>query len=110
MSIALPLLAFVLIGAFAAYHRLRLATWAALVAVALVAGWLLGAHHVTLAVLAIVLWSEVRGNTDMNVFRRRLPAKLVRQGLAVALLAIGLVVGASLALMSIEDVSLTPKR
>ena len=45
----LPILAFVLIGAFAAYHRLRLATWAALLAVALVACWLLGAHRTTTA-------------------------------------------------------------
>ena len=50
----LPILAFVLIGAFAAYHRLRLATWAALLAVALVACWLLGAHRTTTAVVAIV--------------------------------------------------------
>ncbi|MBO9717163.1 MAG: acyl-CoA dehydrogenase [Pseudoxanthomonas sp.] len=54
MSIALPILAFLLIAGFAAYHRLRLATWAALLAVALVACWLLGAHRPTVAVIAIL--------------------------------------------------------
>jgi acyl-CoA dehydrogenase len=43
MSVAIPFLAFLLTSAFAAYHRLRLAAWAALTAAALVACWLLGA-------------------------------------------------------------------
>jgi trk system potassium uptake protein TrkH len=67
-----------------------------------------GIKVTTFAVLGFVLWSEVRGNTDMNVFRRRLPANLIRQALTVALLAIGLVVAATLALMGIERLSLTP--
>jgi trk system potassium uptake protein TrkH len=67
-----------------------------------------GIKVTTFAVLGFVLWSEVRGNTDMNVFRRRLPANLIRQALTVALLSIGLVVGATLVLMSVEDLSLTP--
>ena len=81
----LPILAFVLIGAFAAYHRLRLATWAALLAVALVACWLLGAHRTTTAVVAIVsalvavplLIPAIRKPLLvaplLNVFRRILP-------------------------------------
>ena len=67
-----------------------------------------GIKVTTFAVLGFVLWSEVRGNADMNVFRRRLPSNLIRQALTVALLAIGLVVGATLVLMSVEDLSLTP--
>jgi trk system potassium uptake protein len=67
-----------------------------------------GIKVTTFAVLGFVLWSEVRGNTDMNVFRRRLPSNLIRQALTIALLAIGLVVGATLVLMSVEDLSLTP--
>ena len=57
MSIAIPFLAFLLAGAFAAYHRLRLAIWAALTAGALVACWLLGANPVatTIAVVVLVL-------------------------------------------------------
>lgn len=67
-----------------------------------------GIKVTTFAVLGFVLWSEVRGNTDMNVFRRRLPSNLIRQALTIALLAIGLVVGATLVLMSVEDFPLTP--
>lgn len=67
-----------------------------------------GIKVTTFAVLGFVLWSEVRGNTDMNVFRRRLPANLIRQALTIALLAIGLVVGATLVMMSVEDLPLTP--
>jgi trk system potassium uptake protein len=67
-----------------------------------------GIKVTTFAVLGFVLWSEVRGNTDMNVFRRRLPANLIRQALTIALLAIGLVVGATLVMMSVEDLALSP--
>ncbi|MCM2336212.1 MAG: acyl-CoA dehydrogenase, partial [Pseudomonas sp.] len=44
MSVAAPFLVFALIGAVAAYHRLRLPVWAALTATALVGCWLLGAN------------------------------------------------------------------
>jgi trk system potassium uptake protein TrkH len=67
-----------------------------------------GIKVTTFAVLAFVLWSEVRGNPDVNTFGRRLPSNLIRQALTIALLSIGLVVGSSLLLMSIEDLSLTP--
>ena len=67
-----------------------------------------GIKVTTFAVLGFVLWSEVRGNADVNVFNRRLPSNLIRQALTIALLSIGLVVGTSLLLMSIEDLSLTP--
>lgn len=67
-----------------------------------------GIKVTTFAVLGFVLWSEVRGNADMNVFRRRLPTNLVRQALTIALLGIGLVVAATLVMMSVEDLPLTP--
>ena len=67
-----------------------------------------GIKVTTFAVLGYVLWSEVRGNADVNVFNRRLPPNVIRQALTVALLSIGVVVGTSLLLMSIEDLSLTP--
>ncbi|PJK11837.1 acyl-CoA dehydrogenase [Lysobacteraceae bacterium NML95-0200] len=44
MSIAIPFLVILLAAALSAYHRWRLAVWAALTATALVACWLLGAH------------------------------------------------------------------
>ncbi|WP_045770363.1 acyl-CoA dehydrogenase [Xanthomonas albilineans] len=55
MSIAIPFLALLLAGAFAAYHRMRLALWAASSATLLVACWLLGASHVATIVAAVLL-------------------------------------------------------
>src|SRR5690606_8510527 len=53
MSIAAPFLVFLLIGGFAAYHRLRLATWTALTAAGLLACWLLGASGGATVVAAL---------------------------------------------------------
>src|SRR3970040_1594421 len=55
LAIAAPILAVVVIGAAAAYHRLRLAVWAAVTATALVACWLLGANAVATAIAAVVV-------------------------------------------------------
>lgn len=55
MSVAIPFLAFLLAGAFAAYHRLRLAVWAALTASLLVACWLLGANTTATVIAAVVV-------------------------------------------------------
>ena len=54
MSVAVPFLAFLLAGAFAAYHRLRLAVWAALTASLLVACWLFGASTTATLVAALL--------------------------------------------------------
>jgi len=55
MSIVAPFLVLLLAGAFAAYHRMRLAVWAALSATLLVACWLLGASHTATIVAAVLL-------------------------------------------------------
>ncbi|RYZ74782.1 MAG: acyl-CoA dehydrogenase [Lysobacteraceae bacterium] len=55
MSIVAPFLAFLLAGAFAAYHRIRLAYWAAITASLLVACWLLGANHTATIVAAVLV-------------------------------------------------------
>ena len=55
MSIALPIVAFLLAGAFAAYHRLRLAYWVAITATLLVGCWLLGANQVATAVVGALV-------------------------------------------------------
>jgi len=52
MSLVLPFLALLLATAFCAYHRLRLAIWAAIAATLLVACWLLGAHRTATLVAA----------------------------------------------------------
>jgi potassium uptake TrkH family protein len=67
-----------------------------------------GIKVTTFAILGFVMWSEIRGRTDINVFRRRLPPVMVRQALTVALLSVGLVVGASIALMIADDLDLMP--
>lgn len=54
MSIAIPFIAFLLVGAIAAYHRLRLPVWAALTATVLVACWLLGASGGATVAAAVV--------------------------------------------------------
>ena len=61
-----------------------------------------GIKVTTFAILGFVMWSEVQGRRDVNVFRRRIPSALIRQALTVALLSIGVVVGATLILMSID--------
>ncbi|KAF1718577.1 acyl-CoA dehydrogenase [Pseudoxanthomonas yeongjuensis] len=55
MSIVIPFLAFLLVGALAAYHRLRLAYWAAITATLLVACWLLGANPAATIVAAVLV-------------------------------------------------------
>jgi len=55
MSIAFPFIAFLLAGAFAAYHRLRLAYWAAITITLLVGCWLLGANHGAVAFAALLV-------------------------------------------------------
>ncbi len=58
MSIAIPFIALLLVSAVAAYHRWRLAVWAAVTATVLVACWLLGANAVA-TVLAGLLAAAV---------------------------------------------------
>lgn len=67
-----------------------------------------GIKVTTFAVLAFVIWSEVRGDTDVNAWGRRIPSTIIRQALTIALLSVGLVVGMSLVLMASDDLSLTP--
>ncbi len=66
-----------------------------------------GIKVTTFAVLACVIWAEVRGDRDVNVFRRRLPSDMIRQALAIALLSVGFVVATSLFLMANDDLMLT---
>jgi acyl-CoA dehydrogenase len=54
MSIATPFIVLLLIGAIAAYHRLRLPVWAALTATALLACWLLGANAIASGVACVI--------------------------------------------------------
>jgi len=60
-----------------------------------------GIKVTTFALLGWVMWAEVRGERDVDVFRRRIPTDVQRQALTVALMAVGGVVGASMLLMAL---------
>ncbi|MGQ7296469.1 TrkH family potassium uptake protein [Quadrisphaera sp. KR29] len=49
-----------------------------------------GIKVTTFGLLALVLWAELRGDADVEVGRRRVPAATQRQAVAVALLSMGL--------------------
>ena len=60
-----------------------------------------GIKVTTFGLLAFVLWSEIRGEPDVVVGRRRVPASTQRQAVTVALLGVGLVVSASFVLQAL---------
>jgi acyl-CoA dehydrogenase len=55
MSVAIPFLVLLLVAGLSAYHRMRLATWVALSASALVASWLLGASAAATIFAAVIV-------------------------------------------------------
>ena len=57
----------------------------------------------TFSILAMVIWSEVRGEREPTGFRRRIPATTQRQAITVALLAVALVVGGTAGLLVSRD-------
>jgi trk system potassium uptake protein len=62
-----------------------------------------GIKVTTFGLLAYVLWAELRGDPDVDVGRRRVPAATQRQALAVALLSIGLVTVGTFLLEALTD-------
>jgi trk system potassium uptake protein len=64
-----------------------------------------GIKVTTFGLLAFVLWSEMRGETQVNVGHRRIPASNQRQALAIVLLSAGAVAAATFILLA-----LTPYR
>lgn len=62
-----------------------------------------GIKVTTFLVLAAVIWSEVRGEPDVTIGRRRIGTAVQRQALSVTLLAVGLVIGSTIALMVLTD-------
>jgi trk system potassium uptake protein len=59
-----------------------------------------GIKVTTLALLALMVWAEVRGDPHVTAFSRRLPAHAQRQAFAVASIALTAVVVSTLALMA----------
>ena len=57
-----------------------------------------GIKVTTFALLGFVIWAELRGEPDVNVFGRRVPTSAQRQALSVALIGVGAVIAGALAL------------
>ncbi|WP_448624940.1 TrkH family potassium uptake protein [Geodermatophilus sp. URMC 64] len=64
-----------------------------------------GIKVTTFGLLAYVLWAEMRGDPDVEVGRRRVPATNQRQALAIALLGIGLVAVSTFLMEALSDFS-----
>jgi trk system potassium uptake protein TrkH len=66
-----------------------------------------GIKVTTLALLALMVWSEVRGDPYVTAFSRRLPAHAQRQAFAIATIALTAVVVSTLALMANSEFTLS---
>ncbi len=67
-----------------------------------------GIKVATLAVLVLVVWSELRGHPDVTAFNRRIPVSARRQALAIAVISALTVLAGTLALMLLSDLGLSP--
>lgn len=65
-----------------------------------------GVKVATFALLAYVMWAEIRGDSDVTVFKRRIPSTVVRQAVTVALAGVGVVAVSTLALSITGDYGL----
>jgi potassium uptake TrkH family protein len=66
-----------------------------------------GIKVTTITVLSLAMWSQVRGDSDVNVFDRRLPVAVIRQAMTVLLLSIGLVSISGIALTAMSPFDFT---
>jgi trk system potassium uptake protein len=66
-----------------------------------------GIKVTTFATLGFVIWAEVRGDPDVSLFGRRLPTAAQRQALTIALIGIGAVILATMALMVTSEIELS---
>jgi potassium uptake TrkH family protein len=65
-----------------------------------------GIKITTFAVLFFILWTEVRGQVAVNVFGKRLSRAVHREALTIALLAVGVIIAATAALMLMTDITM----
>ena len=65
-----------------------------------------GLKITTFAVLFFILYTEISGRGAVNIFGKRLPRSAQRQAISIVLLAVGLVIGATMFLMLITDFGL----
>jgi potassium uptake TrkH family protein len=85
------------------YGGMDQATWLVSSALMLIgggsAGTAGGIKVTTFALLGYVIWSELRGEPDVNLFGRRSPLGAQRQALAIALLAVAAVIVGTLLIL-----------
>jgi Trk-type K+ transport system membrane component len=66
-----------------------------------------GIKVTTLALIALMVWSEIRGEPEVNTFGRRISAQAQRQALAVTLIGLGAVAAGALVLVATGPFSLS---
>jgi Trk-type K+ transport system membrane component len=64
-----------------------------------------GIKVTTFAILGWVIWAEIRGEPDVVVYERRLPTSAQRQALTVALVAVGVVMAATMLMLASTDLT-----
>lgn len=62
-----------------------------------------GIKVTTFLLLGVVVWAEIRGRSDVTIFKRRICPDVQRQALAVVLMAVGVVGLATLAILSMTS-------
>jgi trk system potassium uptake protein TrkH len=67
-----------------------------------------GIKITTFLLLGFIVWAEIRGRHDVNVFHRRIGRQTQRQALTVVLLSIGAVSLGTLIILSVTDLPLEP--
>jgi trk system potassium uptake protein TrkH len=65
-----------------------------------------GLKITTFGVLLFILYTEISGGNAVNIFGKRLPRSVHRQAISIVLLAVGLIIGATMFLMLITDFGL----
>lgn len=65
-----------------------------------------GIKVTTFAIIGLMIWSELRGDGDVTVFRRRFPERAQRRAVAIAALSMGAVMIGGLAMVSLTTVDL----
>ena len=66
-----------------------------------------GIKVTTFALLAFVIWAEVRGTPDVNAFDRRITTELQRQALSIALIAVGVCTVGTMALLAFSGTTMS---
>ena len=65
-----------------------------------------GIKVTTFALLAFVMWAEIRGNQDVSLFKRRVPTAVQRQAVTISLATLGIATAATFALLVVSNTNL----